>query len=130
MEVAYNHISKFFVQLNTVSQFLQKIFSKFFSTFYEYDGGYYLFITALLPFMLMFVVDILFSFIFSVRSREIRFFNVFSPKSWKSFNSQTYNRLPAERLKPSLLTLRYSRLSYFSTQQKIIRESVLWGADK
>lgn len=99
-------ISKFFVSLNSVSAFLRKVFLNFFSTFYEYDNGYYLFITALLPFMLMFVVDILLSFIFSIRGREIRFFNVLSPKSWKLFNSQTYNRLPAERLKPMTLTNR------------------------
>lgn len=93
-------VDEFFLKhMPQVFSFLRKIFQSFFETFYE-GSGYFLFLTALLPVILMFVVDIIFSFIFSIRVRHVRFFNVLSPKCWRSFSAQTYNSLPAERLKP------------------------------
>ena len=48
----------------------------------------FLFYMALLPFVLMFVFDLLMSFILSIRYRQIKIFNVFSAKSWRIIGEQ------------------------------------------
>jgi hypothetical protein len=93
-------VVQFMRDMGDVFQFLVRtVFTKFFSTFYNDGDKYPLFLTALLPFLLMFVVDIVFSFVLSIRAREVRFFNVLSPRSWRTFNSSAYNSLPPDRLK-------------------------------
>lgn len=103
------NVDSFFRDMNAVSNFLfNRIGRKFFLTFYRTDKSYYLFLTALLPFILMFCFDIIMSFILSVRSRQFRFFNVLSPRSWRSFNSSAYNSLPPDRLKAATPANRHS----------------------
>lgn len=103
------NVDNFFVDMNTVMSFLfTKIYRKFFQTFYRSDKAYYLFLTALLPFILMFCFDIVMSFILSVRSRQFRFFNVLSPRSWRTFNTSAYNSLPPDRLKAATPANRHS----------------------
>ena len=52
------------------------------------------------------------SFILSIRLRELRFFNCFSSRSWRLYG-ETKNRVKSSdvRLKPSLGSLRYTRLN-------------------
>ena len=103
------NVDTFFYDMNSVMSFLfNKIARRFFLTFYRSDKAYYLFLTALLPFILMFCFDIIMSFILSVRSRQFRFFNVLSPKSWRTFNSTAYNSLPPDRLKAATPSNRHS----------------------
>lgn len=103
------NVDNFFEDMKSVMSFLfTKIGRRFFQTFYHSDKAYYLFLTALLPFILMFCFDIVMSFILSVRSRQFRIFNVFSPRSWRSFNSSAYNSLPSDRLKAATPSNRYS----------------------
>lgn len=102
-------VVQFMRDMGDVFQFLLRtVFTKFFSTFYNDGDKYPLFLTALLPFLLMFVVDIVFSFVLSIRAREVRFFNVLSPRSWRSFNSSAYNSLPPDRLKAATPANRHS----------------------
>lgn len=102
-------VDSFFRDLNTVSNFLfNRIGRKFFLTFYRSSDSYFLFLTALLPFILMFCFDIVMSFILSVRSRQLRFFNILSPRSWRTFNSSVYNSLPPDRLKAATPANRHS----------------------
>ena len=101
-------VEQFFSDFVSVMTFLfNKIGRRFFFTFYHGDG-YYLFLTALLPFIFMFCFDIIMSFVFSVRCRHVRFFNVLSPRSWRTFNSSAYNSLPSDRLKAATPANRYS----------------------
>lgn len=58
---------------------------------------------ALLPFVLMFCFDLLMSFILSIRHRELKFFNCFSPKSWRIIGDQ--------RNHTREVSLKYTRLS-------------------
>lgn len=94
----------FYTDLLEVHSFFKYVLSRLFNTFYNTSEikpkQSALFWTALFPVILMFAVDIIMSFIFSARSRNIRFFNVLSPKCWRSFNASSYNNLPSDRLKP------------------------------
>lgn len=101
-------VEEFFSDFISVMSFLfNKIGRRFFFTFYHGDG-YYLFLTALLPFIFMFCFDIIMSFIFSVRCRQVRFFNLLSPRSWRAFNSSAYNSLPPDRLKAATPANRFT----------------------
>ena len=66
----------------------------------------------MLPVLLSLVFDIVMTFILSVRLREIRFFNCFSPRSWRLYGD-IKNRVKSSdlRLKSSLGSLRYTRLN-------------------
>ena len=69
----------------------------------DYD---FLFYMALLPFVLIFVFDLVMSFILSIRYRQIKFFNSFSAKSWRIIGEQkNFSRE---------VSLKHSRLSPFS----------------
>lgn len=63
----------------------------FLQTVYSSNGWNFLFYTAFLPIILTFCADLIFSFILSFKTKEIRFFNVLSPKSWKSFSANRVN---------------------------------------
>lgn len=70
---------------------------------------------ALLPFVLMFVFDLVMSFILSIRYRQIKIFNVFSSKSWRIIGEQkNYARD---------VSTKYNRLSFLSVS--ILRNSKL-----
>lgn len=93
--------------LETIRSFLSSLFDS------EYSWLFYL---ALLPALLMFVFDILMTFILSVRLREFRFFNVVSPKSWRMVNevrNRSVNNNLSSDLKnhPRDYFLKYTRLS-------------------
>lgn len=59
----------------------------------------YLFYMALVPTVLMICVDIIFSFILSVRAKEFRFFNCLSSRSWQSLRVNT-GSVSSNRLYP------------------------------
>lgn len=73
---------------------------------------------ALLPFVLMFVFDIVISFILSIRYRQIKIFNAFSAKSWRIIGEQ--KNYPRE------VTAKYTRLSFLSVS--ILRNRKLKNA--
>lgn len=102
----------FYTDLLEVHGFFKMCITRLLNTFYNTSEikpkQSALFWTALFPVILMFAVDIIMSFIFSARSRNIRFFNVLSPKCWRSFNAAAYNHLSADRLKPLTSVNRYS----------------------
>lgn len=82
----------------------------FFSNIYDDRRYNFLFYTAFLPVVLMFFTDVIFTFILSFRMKELRFFNVVSPRSWALFretNSQLKNNVQSNEL-------RYHGLSKFS----------------
>lgn len=102
----------FYTDLLPIHDFLRSVFMQLFGTLYNTSElkpkQVALFWTALFPVILMIAFDIIMSFIFSIRARDIRFFNVLSPKSWRNFNASAYNNLPVERLKPLTSVNRFS----------------------
>ncbi len=104
--------------------FLQQIYSN--------NNWNFLFYTALLPVVLMFCADLIFTFILSFRCREIRFFNVLSPSSWKSLNNLRLNQSVAAYRLQSLKEIRnygrdlapkYLHLSFFSLRLNKYRKA-------
>lgn len=102
----------FFIAFDSVIQFFRARTNIFLNTIYGRSQWSYLFFCALLPFVLSFVFDIVMSFILSVRLREIRLFNCFSPRSWRLYGD-VKNRVNSSdlRLKPLYLSLRYTRVN-------------------
>lgn len=96
----------FFIAFDSVIQFFRVQTNVFLNTIYgRYQWGY-LFYCALLPSLLMFVFDIIMSFILSVRYRQIKFFNALSPKSWRIIGEQ--KNFPRE------VSIKHTRLSPLS----------------
>ncbi len=92
------------------------------NVFYEHEYSW-LFYLALFPAFLMLCFDIIMSFILSVRLRELRFFNVLSPKSWRVVNesraySQRYKAVFDSKNHPRESSLKYTRLSSFAMKLK------------
>lgn len=81
------------------------------SDFYENPNYNYIFLTAFLPVLLMFLTDLLFSFILSFRCKELKFFNVLSPKSWKLYGD-VKNQYISNSVRSN--EMRYHNLSRFS----------------
>ena len=95
----------FFDGFYRVFRFFERIFTDFITKIYTGTHGY-LFYMAFLPFVLMFVFDLVMSFILSIRYRQIKIFNAFSSKSWRIIGEQkNYTRESA---------LKFSRLSSLS----------------
>ncbi len=92
----------FFDSFYRVFRFFERIFTDFITKIYTGTHNY-LFYMAFLPFVLMFVFDLVMSFIFSIKHRELKFFNVFSPKSWRIIGEQ--KNFPRE------VSIKHTRLS-------------------
>ena len=107
-----NSIDDFFVAFQKVISFYYAQTNRFLNTLYNQPKYNYLFYCAMLPVLLSLVFDIVMSFILSIRLREIRFFNCFSSRSWRLYGD-VKNRVNSSdvRLKPSLGSLRYTRLN-------------------
>lgn len=105
--------------LETIRSFLSSLFDS------EYSWLFYL---ALLPALLMFVFDILMTFILSVRLREFRFFNVVSPKSWRMVNearTRSINTPGMHDMKnhPRDILLKYTRLSSLAVRLNMYKHA-------
>lgn len=72
--------------LYEVSYFLGDMFGDFIDNIYESESSW-LFLFALMIPLIALVFDIYMSFILSMRFREIRVFNIFSSRSWKTIGS-------------------------------------------
>lgn len=105
-------IDEFFVAFQQVINFYYAQTNRFLNQFYTNPKWNYLFYCAMLPAVLAIVFDIVMSFILSVRLREIRFFNCFSPRSWRLYGD-VKNRVktPDMRLKPFNFSLRFTRFN-------------------
>lgn len=75
---------QFFYDFNSVSMWLFSQFRQMLQGLYGSTRYNYVLYMALVPTVLMICVDIIFSFILSVRAREFRHFNCFSARSWQS----------------------------------------------
>lgn len=98
-----------------VKDFILVMFTDFIDSFYETEYSWLFYFALLVPLM-TFVFDLIMSFIFSVRFREFRFFNVVSPKSWRMVNesrNRSINNYSMSDLKnhPRDIFLKYTRLS-------------------
>lgn len=104
MEVIYiSPLYNFLNDLNTIARSFNGWFRTLFQTLYAKSDWNFLFYCAMLPFLLMFVFDLIMSFILSIRHRELKFFNCFSPKSWRIIGEQ--------RNHTREVTVKYTRLS-------------------
>ena len=105
-------IDDFFVAFQQVISFYYAQTNRFLNQFYTNTKWNYLFYCAMLPAVLAIVFDIVMSFILSVRLREIRFFNCFSPRSWRLLGDNK-NRVNSSdvRLKPFNSSLRFTRFN-------------------
>ncbi len=101
--------------LYEVGYWLSELISDFMREVYESEWGW-MFYLALMPFVLTFCFDLIMSFILSVRLRELKLFNAFSPKSWRMINetkNRSINNYSMSDLKnhPRDTFLKYTRLS-------------------
>ncbi len=101
--------------LYDVAYWLSETIADFMHQIYESEWGW-MFYLALMPFVLTFCFDLIMSFILSVRLRELKLFNAFSPKSWRMINeskNRSINNYSMSDLKnhPRDIFLKYTRLS-------------------
>ena len=73
----------------TVAGWLRGEWMTMFNILIRRNQWNFLFYTAMLPAFLMLCFDIIMSIICSVRLRELRFFNVLSPRSWALYRSSS-----------------------------------------
>lgn len=78
--------------------------------FYDDDRWNFLFYSAFFPALAMFVVDIVMSFYLSVRCREVRLFNVISPKSWRTLKDVHSVRLTDSKNHSRDFSLKYTKI--------------------
>lgn len=108
--------------LYEVGYWLSDTIANFMHVVYESDYGW-MFYLALMPFVLTFCFDLIMSFILSVRLRELKLFNAFSPKSWRMVNetrNRSINNYSMSDLKnhPRDTFLKYTRLSSLAVYLK------------
>lgn len=101
-----------------VGEYFLSWFDDLMNNIYESDYGW-LFYMALLPPLMMFIFDLAMTFVLSVRCRELRFFNVVSPKSWHMLNNTKNSSLRNtsiidNKLKSPLFFIRSFSLSPFA----------------
>lgn len=77
----------YFWDLLEVYEHFIDMFNDFFSFLFNDERWNWIFYMVFLPTVLMFVVDLLLSFIFSIRVREVRFINILSPRSMSTFKA-------------------------------------------
>ncbi len=77
----------YFWDLLEVYEHFMNMFNDFFSVLFNDERWNWIFYMIFLPTVLMFVVDLLLSFLFSVRVREVRFINILSPRSMSIFKA-------------------------------------------
>ena len=102
-------LQRFFVDFQDVAGWFQGLVNKLFNTIIRKNDWNFIFYTAMLPAFLMLCFDIIMSIICSIRLRELRFFNVLSPRSWALFRSSSAS--VANNLRD--YSLKYSRFSGF-----------------
>lgn len=73
--------------MNRVLSFVRSTWMNMFNVLIRNDEWNFLFYFAMLPAFLMICFDIIMSIICSIRLRELKFFNVFSPRSWSTLSS-------------------------------------------
>lgn len=98
------------------SYWLSDMFHDFLDVIYESEEWGWMFYLALFPTLFLFVFDLMMTFILSVRLRELKLFNAFSPKSWRMLNdsrNRSINNYSMSDLKnhPRDTFLKYTRLS-------------------
>ena len=98
----------------TVSGWLRGEWMTMFNILIRRNQWNFLFYTAMLPAFLMLCFDIIMSIICSVRLRELRFFNVLSPRSWALYRSSSASIAN----NPRDSSLKYSRLNGLSNYLK------------
>lgn len=76
--------------LQEITLFLSEMWSDFIHVVYESDWSW-LFMFPLFVALCSMCIDIIFSLVLSFRSREVKIFNAFSPKSWSLLVSHTRN---------------------------------------
>lgn len=127
MMYSLSPIDQYFVDFYTVGQRIVTMWRQLFQTLFARNDYNFLFYTAILPFVLMFCADLIFSFILSFRVRKVQFFNVLSPASWKALNSNRLNQsvtssriraLNEVRYRGSDISPKYLRLSTLSLRLK------------
>lgn len=96
-------LQTFLASFYRVFRFFERMFSDLITKTYKATEYNFLFYMALLPFVLMFVFDVVMSFILSIRYRQIKIFNAFSAKSWRIIGEQ--KNFPRE------VSIKHTRLS-------------------
>lgn len=89
IEPRYSVLEQFFYDFQKVAIFVTNEARAFFNVVYRTNTWNFLFYTALLPGFLMLCFDIIMSMILSFRLRELRFFNLFSPRSWYALKNSS-----------------------------------------
>lgn len=100
-------IEQFFYDWRTVADFFIGKSMNLFNTLYRNNEWNFLFYSAVLPAFLMLAFDIVFSFILSFRLRQVKIFNVLSPRSWSALR----NSASDPKNYPRDNVIRYSRFS-------------------
>lgn len=100
-------LQKFFIDFTQVSGWCMGRWNNLFSNIIRKNDWNFLFYTAMLPAFLMLCFDIIMSVICSIRLREIKFFNVMSPRSWSLMRSSS----ASVSNNPRDYSLKYSRFS-------------------
>lgn len=81
---------QFFYDFDTVSVFVIGNLRTLLQNIYGNSNWNFLFYAALIPVVLMFCSDLIFTLILSVRVRELRFFNCLSARSWRSLRMERF----------------------------------------
>lgn len=113
---------QFFYDFNLVGIKIISLWRQLLMNLYGNSRYNYLLYMALVPTVLMICVDIIFSFILSVRCREFRLFNCLSSRSWHSLrvntgsarNNRLYSLSVETKNHPRDFSLRSFRLSDLS----------------
>lgn len=106
-----NEFWQFYGYLYDILYWFGEKFNNLVNVFFDDDRWNFLFYTAFFPALAMFVIDIVLSFYLSVRYREVRFFNVVSPKSWHQIKDIHSVRLTDAKNHSRDYSLKFSRLS-------------------
>ena len=96
-------LQNFFDSFYRVFRFFERMFGDLISRTYKVTEYNFLFYMAFLPFVLMFVFDLVMSFILSIKYRQLKLFNALSSKSWRIIGEQ--KNFPRE------VSIKHSRLS-------------------